>query len=105
MIIFDGILISYLHSSLNFPYKGVFWHIGIEDVDRSIGNDIETIKWTRKLHSIKTKDYQNVFAFDKRKYSCFCLVCIEGTQSNDVCENNMYVKPLQHTKLNTKRKM
>ena len=54
---------------------------------------------------MKTKDYQNAFSFDKRKYSCFCHVCIEDTQFNDVCENNMYVKAWQHTKLNTKGKM
>lgn len=46
-----------------------------------------------------------MFAFDKRKYSCVCIVCIKVTQSNDVCENNMYVKPWQHTKLNTKGKV
>ena len=72
MIIFDGILISYLYSSLNFPYR-FFWHIGVKDVDISIGNDVETIKGTRKLHSIKTKSSRNVFALDKRKYSCFLM--------------------------------
>ena len=105
MIIFDGILISYLNSSFNFPYKVFFWHIGIEDVDRSIGNVIETIKGTRKLHSIKTKLSRNVFASDKRKYSCFCHVCIDNTESNDVCEKKMYVKYHKHIELNTKRKI
>ena len=83
----------------------VFWHIGVQDVDRSIGNDDETIKGTRKLHSIKTKEYQNVFAFDKIKYSCFFHFCIDDTKSNYICENNMYVKYWKHTKLNTKGKM
>ena len=96
MIIFDGILISYLYSSLNFPYR-FFWNIRVEDVDRSIGNDVETIKGTRKLHSIKTKLSTNVFALDKRKYYCFCHVCIDNTKSIDVCENKMYVKYWQHT--------
>ena len=40
-----------------------------------------------------------------KKIFLFCPVCIDGTQSNDVCENNMYVKYWQHTKLNTKGKM
>ena len=82
-----------------------FWHIGIEDVDRSIGNDVETIKGTRKLHSIKTKLSTKVFALDKRKYSCFFHVFIDNTKSNDVFENKMYVKDWKHTELNTKGKM
>ena len=104
-IIFDGILISYLHSSLNFPYIGFFWHIGFEYVDRPIGNDVETIKGNRKLHSIKTNLSTNAFAMDKRKYSCFFHVWIGNIESNDVCENKIYVKDWQNTKLNTKWKM
>ena len=46
-----------------------------------------------------------MFEFDKIKESCFCHVCIEDTQFNDVCENNMYVKAWQHTQLNTKGKI
>ena len=46
-----------------------------------------------------------MFALDKRKYSCFCDVCIDNTKSNDVCENKMYVKYWKDTKLNTKGKM
>ena len=82
-----------------------FLHIGVEDVDISIGNDIETIKGTWKLHSIKTNLSANVFALDKRKYSCSFHVCINKTKSNNVCENKMYVKDWKHTKLNKKGKM
>ena len=57
------------------------------------------------MHSIKTKSSRNVFALDKRKYSCFYHVCIDNTESNDVCENKMYVKYWKHTELNTKGKM
>ena len=46
-----------------------------------------------------------MFAFDKRKYSCFCDVCIDNTKSNDVCEKKMYVNDWKHTELNTKGKM
>ena len=46
-----------------------------------------------------------MFALDKRKYSCFCPICIENTKSNDVCENKMYVKYWKHTELNTKGKI
>ena len=88
-----------------FSIYRCFWHIEIEDVERSIGNDVEAIKGTRKLHSIKTKLSKNVFALDKRKYSCFCHVCIDNTKSNDVCENKMYVNDWKHTELNTKGKM
>ena len=105
LIIFDCILISYLHSSLNFQYKCFSLHNGIEDVDRSIGNDVETLKGTWKLHSIKKKLSSNVFALDKRKYSCFCHVCIDNTKSNDVSEKKMYVNDWKHTELNTKGKM
>ena len=91
MIVFDGILITYLYSSLNCPYR-FFCHSGIQDVDRSIGDDVETIKGNRKFHSIKTKLSKNVFSLDKRKYFCFCHVCIDNTKSNDVCENKMYVE-------------
>ena len=82
-----------------------FWHIGIEDVDRSIGNDVETIKGTRKFHSIKKKLSKNVFALDKRKYSFFSHVFIDNTKSNDVCENKIYVNDWKHTELNTMGKM
>ena len=87
MIIFDCILISYLHYSLNFPYKGFLAY------------------WDRRLHSIKTKLSANVFALDKIKYSCFCHIWIGKTKSNDVCEKKMYVKDWKHTELNTKGKM
>ena len=46
-----------------------------------------------------------MFALDKRKYSCFCHVCIDITESKDVCENKMYVKDWKHTELNTRGKM
>ena len=57
------------------------------------------------MHSVKTKLSTNVFSLDKRKYSCFCYVCIDNTKFNDVCENKMYVKYWKHTELNTKGKM
>ena len=57
------------------------------------------------MHSIKTKSSRNVFALDKRKYSCFFPVCINNTKSNGVCEKKMYVKDWKHTELNTKGKM
>ena len=88
-----------------FSIYSFFWHIGIEDVDRSIGNDVETIKGTRKLHSVKTKLSTNVFSLDKRKYSCFFHVFINNRESNDVCEKKMYVKYWKHAELNTKGKM
>ena len=80
-----------------------FWHIGIQGVDRSISNKSSTIHGNKKLHSIKNKSYQNVFAFDRRNGSCFYSICIEGTQSNDTCENetNKYVKAWKHTEINT----
>ena len=57
------------------------------------------------MHSIQTKLSTNVFALDKRKYSCFCDFYIDNTKSNDVCENKMYVNDWKHTELNTKGKM
>ena len=56
-----------------------FWHIGVQGVDSSIGNDVETIEGTRKLHSIKIKLSTNVFTLYKRKYSCLCHVGINNT--------------------------
>ena len=49
--------------------------------------------------------FTKVFALDKIKYSCFCHVFIDNTESKDVCENKMYVKYWKHTKLNTKGKI
>ena len=59
------------------------------------------------MHSVKTKCYQNVFAFDIRNESCFCSVCIEDTESIEICENKnvKYVKAWRHIKLNIKGKM
>ena len=48
-----------------------------------------------------------MFSFDSRKLTCFCLICMEDTESIDVCENiNVnYVKPWKHNKINLKGKM
>jgi hypothetical protein len=61
----------------------------------------------RKLYSIKTKPFQNVFGFDGRNKSCFCSFCIEVTESTYICEKEIekYVKTWRHTKINTKGKM
>ena len=72
MIIFDSILITNLYSSLNFKDR-VFCHIGVQDVGRSIGYDVKTIKGPRILHSIKNNMSKNVFTLDKRKYYCFFM--------------------------------
>ena len=84
-----------------------FWHIGIQDIDRSIPYDASTIHGTRDLHSIKTKTFQNVFSFDSRKLTCFCPICMEDTESIENCENinNNYVKPWKHNEINLKGKM
>ena len=60
-----------------------FWHIGIQDVDKSFPYDASTIHGTRYLHSIKTKTLQNVFSFDNRKLTLFCPICMEDTKSID----------------------
>ena len=84
-----------------------FWLVGIQDINRSIPYDASTIHGTRDLHSIQTKSFHNVFAFDSRKQSCFCHICIENVESTEVCENitNNYVKAWRHTEINPKGKM
>ena len=64
-----------------------FWHIGIQDIDRSIAYDASTIHGTRYLHSIKTKTFQDVFLFNSRNLTCFCPIFIEDTESIEICEN------------------
>jgi len=90
-----------------FMFDRFFWHIGAKDVDRSIPYDASTIHGTRDLHSIKTKNFQNVFSFDSRKLTCFCHVCVEDTETNDICENinDNYVKPWKHNEINQKGKL
>jgi hypothetical protein len=84
-----------------------FWYVGIQYVHRSISYDASTIPGTRKILSVKTKRFQNVYAFDRRNESCFCSVCIEDTESINICENEnaRYVKSLRHIELNVKGKM
>jgi hypothetical protein len=84
-----------------------FWHVGIEDVNRSIAYDASTIPRTRKTHSVKTKSFQNGFSFDRRNDSFFCSVCIDDSESIDICENKNagYVKAWRHVELNIKGKM
>ena len=48
-----------------------FWLVGVQYIDRSIPYEASTIHGTRELHSIQTKSFQNMFAFDSRKQSCF----------------------------------
>ena len=59
------------------------------------------------MNSIKTKSYQNVFAFDRRNESCFYSIYIDDKQSIEICENKIvnYVKAWKHTELNIKGKM
>ena len=84
-----------------------FWHVGIEDVNRSIPYDASTIPGIRKIHSIKTKSFQNGFAFDRWNDSCFCSVCIDNSESTDICENENagYVKAWRHVEINVTGKM
>ena len=81
-----------------------FWHIGIQDVDRSIPYDPSTTNGTRYLHSIKIKIFQNVFSFYSRKLTYFCPICMEDTESIDICENinDNYVNPWKHNEINQK---
>ena len=75
MIIFDHInciLNNIFIFLFEFPYR-FFWHIGVQDVDISIVDDVEAIKGTQKLHSIKTKLSTNVFALDKRNILVFVM--------------------------------
>jgi hypothetical protein len=69
--------------------------------------DASTIPGTRKIHSVKTKSFQNGFAFDRRNDSYFCSVCIHDSESTDICENEntRYVKAWRHVELNVKGKM
>jgi hypothetical protein len=84
-----------------------FWYVGIQDVNRSIPYEASTIHGTGKVHSVKTKCYQNVFTFDRRNECCFCSIYIEDTKSIEICENKNveYVKAWRHIKLNIKGKM
>ena len=91
----------------DLSYHTFFWIIGIQEIDRSIPYEDGTIHGTRYLHSIQTKSFQNVFAFDSRKQSCFCHICIENIECTKVCEKimNNYVKHWKHTEINPKGKM
>ena len=84
-----------------------FWLVGVQDIDRSIPYEASTIHGTREFHSIQTKSFQNMFAFDSRKQSCFCHICTENVESTEVCENimNNYVKHWKHTEINLKGKI
>ena len=55
----------------------------------------------------KQKGFQNVFAFDSRKLTCFFPICMEETKSIDNCENinDNYVKPWKHNEIHLKGKM
>ena len=43
----------------------------------------------------------NIHAIEKKKYSFFCLACIDDLESLDECENqtNKFVKPWRHQEL------
>jgi hypothetical protein len=84
-----------------------FWYVEIENINRSISYDASTIPGTQKMHSVKTKHFQNGFAFDRRNDSCFCSIFIEDIESIDICQNGNsgYVKAWRHTKLNVTEKM
>ena len=112
MIILD-IIFSLTYTNISFClYKlfenhRFFFHGGIQDVDISISYKANTIHVTQKLHPIKTKSYQNLFEFDRRKESWFCSIFREDTQSIEIYENKIsnYLKPWKHMEPNIKGKM
>ena len=48
-----------------------------------------------------------MFSFDSRKLTCFFHICMEDTETIDLCENinDNYVKPWKHNEINLKGKM
>ena len=48
-----------------------------------------------------------MFSFDSRKLTRFCPICIEDTESIEICENIIddYVKHWKHNEINLKGKM
>ena len=84
-----------------------FWLVGVQEIDISIPYKASTIHGTRELHSIQTKAFQNVFAFDSRNQSCNCHIFTKNVECTEVCENitNNYVKHWKHTEINPKGKM
>ena len=78
-----------------------FWNIAMCDVDRSMPHNCIAILKTRGLHSIRRKKMENINKIEKRKYSCFCLACIDYVDSLDECQNltNKFVKPWRHQEL------
>ena len=85
-----------------------FWLVGVQDIDRSIPYEARTIHaGTRELHSIQTKSFQNVFAFDSRKQSCFChILHWKCWIYRSLWKHNEQLrKHWKHTKINPKGKM
>ena len=48
-----------------------------------------------------------MFSFDSWKLTRFCPICIEDTESIEICENinDNYVKPWKHNEINLEGKM
>ena len=86
------------HCPRDLSYYKFFWIIRIQYIDRPIPYEARSIHGTRYLYSIQKKSFQNGFAFDSRKQTCFCHICTENVESIEVCENvmNDYVKHWKH---------
>ena len=64
-----------------------FWNIAMGDVDSSMQHNCTAIHKTRGLHSIRSNKMTNIHAIEKRKYSLFCLACIDDVESLDEYQN------------------
>ena len=56
-------------------------------VNRSMAYNCTALPGTSVLHSIRTEKVTNIHSIHKRKYSFFCLRCIDNEESIDECQN------------------
>lgn len=97
---FSNRVASSYEQSKELPISREFWHIGIEDVDRSNEWDCRTIPGSSKFHSILGSSQTDPTLLLVRELSCFCAPCINLDWVN--CEQQTHVSHWRVVRLRPK---
>lgn len=97
---FSNRVMSSYEQSKELPISREFWHIGIEDEDRSNEWDCRTIPGSSKFHSILGSSQTDPTLLLVRELSCFCAPCINLDWVN--CEQQSHVSHWRVVRLRPK---
>jgi hypothetical protein len=72
------------------PVMRTFWHFNLVDVDKVIEYNINSIKGTRDVHSVRFVGLMDVNKLLRKTLACFCCFCVDSNFLT--CENFAWTK-------------